>query len=399
MKQLVSCSIAFFLLWPSLTAEEFRQWKDTKGQVIEAKLLNVNGDGTIRMEKKGGWVGNVPIKLLSAEDQTYVKTAKTSETDEKDQAPQPKLSQNFEIIRIRRDHVPGFIKTNTGWENKIKCIKVDVRYKGSESVASANIKAYFYNREGKVVERFPSPPRRQDESGAYIDPLNLFESGEKYEVFFPISNSVEAQNWKTVLVTFGNQNETAALTEPGVDDLSAFDFDEKKIIFPGWSPKDSKGSTIPEAGGGSPASNLIPEMRSVKSDKHPYAVRVDKVWKYKVECLVTDIRVQEALPSKISVSAYFFNEGRELVATRERPTMVNLGKKVYCDLPAITEKNRFYPVFFAIDSELEQLNWKWAVVVFAADNRATAKVFGPGKYLATHFKFPGKDQIVEEVAK
>ncbi|NJM37240.1 MAG: hypothetical protein HC845_04855 [Akkermansiaceae bacterium] len=80
MKRFSLRLITFSLMLLPLSAAEFRQWKDTKGQVIEAKLLKVNGDGTIRIERKDGWVGNVPLELLSEEDRTYAKTAKNRRT-------------------------------------------------------------------------------------------------------------------------------------------------------------------------------------------------------------------------------------------------------------------------------------------------------------------------------
>ncbi len=342
MKQLLCYLIAFSVFLPSLLAAEFRQWKDTKGKAIEAKLIKDNGDGTIHIQKKDGWTGNVPLNLLSAEDQAYVKTVGSAVADE---PLEPNLSQNFEIIRIRRDHVPGFINTKSGWEYKIKCVKVDLRYEGTKTVSDAQVKAYFYNREGKEIERFPSPPRRQDESGKYINAIQQFEPDEKYEVFFPISKAIEERDWKTVLITFGNLTETSALTDPE-SELIAFDFDEKKLIYPKWDEtnKDAQSSGNTQAVVGTSSSNLIPEMRTVKRDKHPYATFVDKLWQYQIECLMTEIRVQETLPTKISVKAYFFDDQKNLVATHEKPAMVNLGRSVYSDLPVITEKNTWYPV-------------------------------------------------------
>jgi len=392
MKKVIGFFFVLSLTLSAQDASEFRQWKDTRGNVIEAKLLKDNGNGTINIQKSDGWRGDVPLNLLSAEDQEYVKSAglATSEGPAK-----PVQSKDFEVSRIRREYVPGFISTKNGWEFRIKCVKVDLRYKGDRPADGAFVKAYFYDREGKEIERFGNPPRRQDETGKYVNAIERFEPGEKYEVFFPISKAVEERDWKTVLVTFGNDSEVGALSDPG-SDFMAFDFNEKKILFPGWEEtagnKDAPGS--PAGGSEMAASSLNPEIRSVKRDKTMFVTMVDGKWKDKHDSLMTEIRVKGGLPSKISISAYFFNSAKSIVATRARPAMTHLGQGVYSGVPSIAEENEWYPVFFPIDAELEKLKWEWAAVVFIADERAVVDVYGPGGSALTDLKFPGSDKLV-----
>ncbi|NJM37239.1 MAG: hypothetical protein HC845_04850 [Akkermansiaceae bacterium] len=276
-------------------------------------------------------------------------------------------------------------------------MKVDLRYTGPGAEVGAHVKAYFYNREGKEIERFSKPPRRQDETKKYINALEKLEPGEKYEAFFPVSEALEKRDLKTVLITFGNQKETAALTDPKAD-LIAFNFDEKKLIFPGLNAgaKETKGAVDSPAKADHDSSIIIPGMRSVKQDKHPFFVQVNNSWKDEMVCLMTEVQVKGGLPSKVSVSAYFFSGTKKLVATLEKPTMAHFGKKVYSQIPAFAEKNQWYPVLFALDTELEKLRWEWAVIVFIADGRATAKVFGKLDVSITDFTFPGKDQLIKE---
>lgn len=388
MKNVIELLMILCVAASGMDAAEIRQWKDTRGNVIEAKLLKDNGNGTISIQKPNGWRGDVPLNLLSPEDQEYVKKAAVLIPA----APaEPVLSPNFEISRIRREFVPGYISTQEGWEYRIKSVRVDLRYKGPAAVENAYVKAYFYDRDGKEIERFGSPPRRQDENGKYLDAIARYEPGEKYEVFFPISKAAEKSDWKTVLVTFGNANEAAALADPRVGFMT-LNFDEKKILFPDLTPTPSPAR--PVAGDKRASSTLLPELKSVKRDESPYSVQVDRVFKNQHDCLMSEVRVKGGLPRKVSVSAYFFDEAKNLVETHGQPAMAAIGGGTYSSVPAIVAENEWYPVFFAIDTRLEKLKWKWAVVVFLADDRAAAEVFGPRGVTISDFKFPGKEKMI-----
>lgn len=388
MKRLIELLFVLFVVLSKLDASEFRQWKDTRGNVMEAKLLKDNGNGTISIQKSNGWRGDVALDLLSPEDQEYVKKAALVIPEG---TAEPVISPNFEVTRIRREFVPGFINTKNGWEYKIKCVKVDLRYKGAAAVEGANVKAYFFDREGKEVERFAGPPRRQDEKGKYIEAIRRYEPGGKYEVFFPISKVSEDRDWKTVLVTFGNATEAAALADPRVG-LMTLSFDEKKVLFPNLAPTPSPAK--PVEGDEIASSKLLAELKSVKRDESPYSVLVGKVYRNRHDCLMTEVRVKGGLPRKVSVCAYFFDEAKSLVATHSRPAMAAVGGGTYVSLPNVVAENEWYPVFFAIDAELEKLKWKWAVVVFLADDHAAAEVFGTRGVTVSDFNFPGKEKIV-----
>ena len=385
----------FFVLSLTLSAQdssEFRKWKDTRGNVIEAKLLKDNGNGTINIQKSDGWRGDVPLNLLSAEDQEYVKTASLAVSLE---SAEPVLSKDFEVFRIREEKLPGFVDTGNGFEHNVECIGAELRYLGSKAVEDFYVRGYFYDRDGKEIERFRRAPRIQDKSGKDVEMPKRFEPGDKYQVYFPISKVIEDRGWKTVLVLFGNATEVGALASPKTS-LMELGFDEKKVIFPNWDPKvDEKLATArPEDGGEMAASDLLPELKTIKRDETPYSTLVDGKYKNQHDCLMTEVRVKNGLPEKVSVSAYFFSEAKGLVATRKRPSLTNIGGATYVSEPAIGKKNEWYPVFFAIDDELGKLDWKWAVVIFSADDHAAAEVFGPGGGALTDFKFPGSDKLV-----
>jgi len=387
----------FFVLTFTLSAQdasEFRQWKDTRGNVIEAKLLKDNGNGTINIQKSDGWRGDVPLNLLSAEDQEYVKTAGQAVSLE---TAEPVLSKDFEVFRIRQEKVPGYIGTKNGWEHGIECIEAELRYHGSAPVGEVVVKAYFYDKDGEEIERFGGPPRRQDESGKYVTMPERFEPGGKYQVYFPISTAINERRWKTVLIVFGTKSEAGALADPK-SNLMALNFDEKKLLFPHWDPAlvatSATGATA--AGDGTASVNLMPEIKTIKREDTPYSVSVDGKWEDKYDSLTTEIRVKGDLPKKITAKAYFFSESKALVATRNGPALTNLGQSRYVGLPIIADANEWYPVYFPINQELQKLKWSWAVVAFDADGKVAAEVFGPRGVAVTDFKFPGSEKIVVE---
>lgn len=396
MKKVIGFLFVLSLSVSAQDASEFRQWKDTRGNVIEAKLLKDNGNGTISIQKSDGWRGDVPLNLLSAEDQAYVKTAGLAASLD---SAEPVLSKDFEVFRIRQEKVPGYIGTKNGWEHGIECIEAELRYHGSTPLSEVFVKAYFYDKDGEEIERFGAPPRRQDESGKYVTMPERFEPGGKYQVYFPISTAINERRWKTVLIVFGNKTEAGALADPK-SNLMALNFDEKKLFFPNWDPAVvEKMASETEASGVEAASvNLVPEIKSIKREETPHSVSVDGKWEDKYDSLTTEIRVKGELPKKITAKAYFFSESKALVATRNGPALTNLGQSRYVGLPIIADANEWYPVYFPINKELQDLTWRWAVIAFEADGKVTAEVFGPRGVAVTDFKFPGSEKIVVEEA-
>jgi hypothetical protein len=391
MKQVIGFFLALSLFLSATDASEFRQWKDIRGNAIEAKLLKDNGNGTISIQKSDGWRGNVPLSLLSLEDQEYVKTAgMPASTD----SIAPELSKNFEVFRIRQEKVPGYIGTKNGWEHRIECIEAELRYHGSTPAIEVFAKAYFYDKNGQEIERFASPPSRQDESGEYVTMPKRFEPGGKYEVYFPITTAINEKRWKSVLVVFGNELEVGALSDPETA-LIAFDFDEKKLLFPDWEPAlaGQMGTGTKASGAEAASADLIPEMKAIKREKTPYSVSVDGKWESKYDSLTTEIRVTGDLPKKITAKAYFFNESKALVTTRNGPALTNVGQGRYVGLPVIADADQWYPVYFPINKELQSLEWTWAVVAFDADGKVAAEVFGPRGVAVTDFTFPGSDKL------
>lgn len=53
---------------------ELRQWTDPSGRTINARLVEIVGANSIKIEREDGQVFTVALKLFSAEDQSYVKS-------------------------------------------------------------------------------------------------------------------------------------------------------------------------------------------------------------------------------------------------------------------------------------------------------------------------------------
>jgi len=55
-----------------VSSSEYREWTDRQGRSMEARLLEDYENGTIRIERSDGWIGNLQVKQLSDADREFV---------------------------------------------------------------------------------------------------------------------------------------------------------------------------------------------------------------------------------------------------------------------------------------------------------------------------------------
>lgn len=61
---------------PLMAAGEVRTWTDNQGRAIQARLVEILPDGTVKIERADGQMFNLPVAKLSAADQAYVAAQK-----------------------------------------------------------------------------------------------------------------------------------------------------------------------------------------------------------------------------------------------------------------------------------------------------------------------------------
>lgn len=70
---LVTLQFTCGLTLQAAALQDFRQWTDTKGRTITARLVDVSEAGSVKIERQDGRFFTVALTTFSAEDQDYVK--------------------------------------------------------------------------------------------------------------------------------------------------------------------------------------------------------------------------------------------------------------------------------------------------------------------------------------
>lgn len=103
----------------NLNAEQYRNWKNTEGKIIEAKLIKKIDEESIQLQKRSGSKFNYAVQKLSTADQKYINSFNFSNSEKNFRwLKYPELETTAKKIRINSS--PPFKKSNIG---EIKGIK------------------------------------------------------------------------------------------------------------------------------------------------------------------------------------------------------------------------------------------------------------------------------------
>jgi hypothetical protein len=299
----------------------------------------------------------------------------------------PKQSENFVIRGVRRQNAPGYVSTKAGWEYGLECIEAKLQYKGREDSVPGNVLAYFYTRDGKLIEKFDKPPQRQDTTSNYIDPPKAFEKGKVVEVYFPITPFLKDSDWATALIVFGSGSDYAVATQPGTS-LEPLAFDEKEHLFPGWKPAGATAGPDPGA-----VSNVTVEARRLRKETHSDWMIFDGDYQEGKPCMTAEVRVQGTFtPGEGNVLMHFFDEAGKLVETRRNPSTTEITSGTYVGRPQIANDG-WYPVFFALDGSLKDKRYPTSVLVFRFGGKTAALVESSAGATIESLEFPEKKNL------
>lgn len=283
-----------------------------------------------------------------------------------DETPTAVFSEEFEIKKLKKRNCPGYIYSGDSWEYGIESIQVELEYAGTKSSARAKIRAYFYDRDNKLIETYDAPPRRQDEDKKYIEAPTEFVAGEEYIVYFPIAKFLRDGDCETIIVTFGNNEEVAVNSNKRIKDkkLYALDFAERSIIFPDAAPLEASPSADDKSSEASAFSNLRLKIKDIEEIEHPQSMMFNGDWAYGKPAIRTQVSVKgDFLPEPSEVSAYFYGADHKLIVKRE-PTMTRIGGGYYVKNPKIAKAREWYLVFFALNGKLTDSEWETVVIEF-----------------------------------
>ena len=372
-------------------SDSMRTWTDSTGRKIEASLHGFQDQDNLILKLADGRLVPFPILKLGPADKAfavdaYGKQPSGGAIDWKS----PKKSPNYVIRGLARKNAPGFISVKAGWEYQIKSIEAKLQYKGEKKIASGNVVAYFYDREGKLIERVAKPPVRQNEDRVYVDVLDSFEKGESVEAYYPLSAFLEESGWATVLVAFGDGSDYSVDTMPATS-YENLAFDEKKYVFPDW---------VPDATGSSPATptmtNTTLEVRRIREDVFADSLIFNGRYQSRMPCVGAEVRATgEIVPGDGAVKLYAFDKTGKLAGSRMTPSSAEIdGSGKYVGLPRIANDD-WHPVYFALDGNMEGNTFPTYVVVFAFGGKTIASIQTSNGSVIEALDFPEKSQLTK----
>jgi hypothetical protein len=392
-------TLLFLPLWVEIASvdaqEAVREWTSTDGRKVRAQLSGFHDADTVILKLEDGRAVNLPVAKLSAADIAYARErhkAGSAPGAAPEASPttidwsKPLQSTEYVIRGVKRDTVPGYISVKSGWEHGIRSVEARLEYKGSMDAAPATVKAYYYNREGQLIEKFDRVPRRQNEDRVYVTVPEFFPKGDTVEVYYPITDFHETSNLATILIVFGNDTQFSVATLPTAS-LEILDFEEKQHLFPGWEPaKSGNGSAS------APMPGLTLEIRRVRQEKHRFSVVYNGDYQDAKPVVAAEVRAIGATrPGEGEVTLYAYDANGKRIGFRERPSTASIGGGTYVGVPKIANDD-WLPVFFALDGDLEKEPPTYVVVFQYGGKTAAAIVTSNGATLES-LDFPEKSEL------
>jgi len=372
-----------------------RTWSDQTGRQIEARLLTYDTTlhtGTFRRDD--GYLVHIPLNMLATADQTFVTELLAKEDqesvteDESETEAEANQSENYRFSSLTKNKTDGYIATKEGWEYKIQALRAKVRYRGESPPSGQQfVKAYFYDRNKQLIQSYDGPGRIQREDGGYTDPPKTFKENATEEVYFPLSAYLDERDWQRCVIVFGDKQEAYARIYPS-GDLSEYSFPERTLIF---------GERLKKA------SNAQKERKeteyhitSARKSRFNATAWVDGAWVDGVKGILVEVEVGNSLPtSNYFLRVHFFDNDQKRLLTVKKPTQIESddAANTYTTLPKFAKTDDKMIAFFPLDSAVEAVEWRKAVVVFGDKDRVDVAIVGGNISDLELLEFPEKHII------
>ena len=141
----------------------------------------------------------------------------------------PKLS----IIKIEKLKQGDWIKVDKGWSQTVPRLKVSIRAVENMKTSGLSVKAYFYDKDKKLIHRDNAPvAARHHDRGAIKDIVfeDELKCNKEWPLYFILSDDLETAKWQSVLIVVSDGQSTALRVFPG-GKPEDFDFDEKSSVI------------------------------------------------------------------------------------------------------------------------------------------------------------------------
>jgi hypothetical protein len=133
----------------------------------------------------------------------------------------------FEIKDIKRG-VNAQVYVDQAWKRNVPVIEVNVRTNEDLQARKPFVKAYFYDKDKKLIVKADRPSDYTEGAKGTIRIPDYLKPKETYKICFGITDQAldVHHKWARVLIVFGEGTRSVAEVFPS-DDPSLFDFDEK----------------------------------------------------------------------------------------------------------------------------------------------------------------------------
>lgn len=142
---------------------------------------------------------------------------------------------SYKIAALRPVWSPNLIYVGDSWHKDLpKRMQVSLRVANDTPSSSIFVKAYFYDKDAKLIGSYAKPNKIWTPTPKGIEEIGLpatLSHVKNTEVYFAIPEDLQEKKWTTVLVVFGDTSKVAFAALP-LSELPKLDFPEKALLAP-----------------------------------------------------------------------------------------------------------------------------------------------------------------------
>jgi hypothetical protein len=153
--------------------------------------------------------------------------------------PSSAAAENVNAKLVIRNARSTPLRTNIwadgGWKSGLNVVQVTLMVEEGAEAGDFYVRAYYYDRDGNLIETFKEPARTEVSRGREYTSLPPVWKNKAVEtVYFPISPRLEtgASRVQDIVVVFGNTSTAVAtMSSNSRGKLEDFDFPEKQLVL------------------------------------------------------------------------------------------------------------------------------------------------------------------------
>ena len=140
---------------------------------------------------------------------------------------------DFKIVNVHPANGSEDIKVGSSWRKDLpRRMQVSLMVTADTPTNGVFVKAYFYNKDNKLVASSPRPNPIWASTVHGMEEVGLprtLTHGKITDVYFALPEDLQAKHWTTMLVVFGNKDQVAATALPN-SALPMLDFPERAQV-------------------------------------------------------------------------------------------------------------------------------------------------------------------------